>query len=147
MPRLATRPARLSVLVVDDYVEAADSLADLLAAWGHEARVAYSAAAASLSAAADPPDAAVIEVRLAAGGGDELVRRLGAASPPPLIVALTGWADEVARRHSAEAGVKLHLVKPAEPAAIRAALDEFARLPAHPHSFPTPDDAPSGVSA
>ena len=53
--------------------------------------------------------------------GDEVCRRL--RRMPELagarVVAVTGWGQEADRRRSADAGFDHHLVKPADPDAIR----------------------------
>jgi CheY-like chemotaxis protein len=58
--------------------------------------------------------------------GHELARRLrdepgGAAV---VIIALTGWGQDVDRRRSAEAGFDHHLTKPADPEALRKLLSQ-----------------------
>ena len=63
----------LSVLVVDAYRDAADSLTELLRLHGHGVQTAYHPAAAL---AADPPDVVILELRLPGTDGWELVRRM-----------------------------------------------------------------------
>jgi len=58
----------VKVLVVDDYAEVADSLAELLRAYGHEVDTAYSGCAAVAKGASWTPDLIMIDIRL---GGDD----------------------------------------------------------------------------
>jgi PAS domain S-box-containing protein len=122
-PVLAS-PASVKVLVVDDNIDAADSLAMLLRLQGHAARVALDGSAALNLAAADPPDVAFLDLGMPGMDGYELARRF--REDPILrrvrLVALTGWGQEQDRRRTKEAGFDLHLVKPAEPEAIQHAL-------------------------
>src|SRR5687767_2424354 len=86
--RPPTRP--LTVLVVDGYTDAADSLVALLALEGFAARAARSGGDAVAAAAAVPPDVVILEPRTP-GGGWGLTPRLGGkvAGKRPLMVAFT----------------------------------------------------------
>jgi CheY-like chemotaxis protein len=123
----------LTVLLVDDSPDAADTTAALLALDGFAVRTAYNGADALRQAAAAPPDVAVLDVRIPGPDGCEVARRLaGCRTRPPLLVAVTagGTADD--RRRTAAAGFHLHLVKPVDPAVLRAVVRRFARLTAPP---------------
>jgi signal transduction histidine kinase/methanogenic corrinoid protein MtbC1/CheY-like chemotaxis protein len=104
------------VLLVDDNVDAAESLAMLLRLRGHEVAVAYDGPAALRAAEARRPEVALLDIGLPSMDGYELARRL---RPQPglgrtVLVALTGWGQEEDRRRSAEAGFDHHLVKPVD---------------------------------
>jgi CheY-like chemotaxis protein len=118
-PVAATAPRRL--LVVDDNVDAAESLAVLLRLAGHEVRVACDGPAALAAAQADPPEMVVLDLGMPGMDGFEVARRLRAlpGSKDTLLVALTGWAQEDDRRRCAEAGFDGHLPKPVEWDALR----------------------------
>ena len=120
----------LTVLVVDDSRDAADSLGDLLSLYGYQARVAYGGEDALRLAAAEPPDAVVLDLAMPGMDGWELARRLRDMSrwKRPLLIAVSGYGDGVARRGSDDAGLDLHLVKPVEPAVIVGVLKRFARV-------------------
>jgi DNA-binding response OmpR family regulator len=128
----------LSVLVVDGHEDAAASLAEVLRLYGHDVRVAGTARAALRAAAEAPPDVVVLEPRLPDLDGWELALRLRerASVPPPLVVAVSGTGGPEARRRSAEAGIHLHLVKPADPEVLRGVLARFARVVAPAGRFP-----------
>src|SRR4051812_50044073 len=98
----------LSVLVVDDLADAAESLASVLALCGFLARTAATAAAALVLAAADPPDAAVFELRLPDLDGCELARRLAgpALGRRPLLGAGAGGGAGAGRRRARGGGAR-----------------------------------------
>jgi CheY-like chemotaxis protein len=116
-------PPALRVLVVDDNVDAADSLAMLLRLPGHEARVAYDGPAAVALAQSFRPALVLLDLGMPGMSGAEVARRLrqlpGAGRL--LVVCVSGFGDEQARRLSAEAGCDRHLLKPVD-------LDELQRL-------------------
>jgi two-component system, chemotaxis family, CheB/CheR fusion protein len=105
---------RRRVLVVDDNVDAANSLAMLLSAAGHDARAAYNGPEALDHVAASPPEVVFLDIGLPGMDGFEVARRLrsGAKSPPLLLVALTGYGQPEDRESTRRAGFDRHLVKP-----------------------------------
>jgi two-component system OmpR family response regulator len=119
----------LSVLVVDDVEDTANSLATLLALKGYASRPAVSAQEALLAAAADQPDVVILDLKMPGMDGWELARRLRdqATGKQPLLVAVSGCWTEEDRLRSADAGIDLHLVKPVEPAVLVGLLKRFTR--------------------
>jgi CheY-like chemotaxis protein len=115
-------PETHSVLVVDDDRDGADTLALLLHDYGLDARPAYSArGAGQLVLDGFRPDAVVVDVGLPEVDGYAVARDLCAAlARRPLLVALTGYQDLDDR--SRREGFDHHFLKPAEPAALVAAL-------------------------
>jgi two-component system CheB/CheR fusion protein len=130
-----TSPRR-RILVVDDNVDAAGSLAVLLRLEGHEVRVANDGPAALAAALAEPPEMVVLDLGMPGMDGFEVARRLRAqpGSKETLLVALTGWAQEEGRRRCHEAGFDGHLPKPVEWDALRQFL-------AHPRLLRRPPSA------
>jgi CheY-like chemotaxis protein len=59
--------------------------------------------------------------------GYEVARRVGEAKLPkrPLLIAVSGHGEDTDRRHSREAGIDLHLVKPADPELLIKLLRRF----------------------
>ena len=113
----AGRPAAvgcLRVLLVDDNVDGADSLATLVRLAGHEARVAHDGPAALEAAAAFRPQVVVLDIGLPGLTGYEVARRLRA--DPDLsgasLVAVTGYGRDEDRERARQAGFDHHLVKP-----------------------------------
>jgi signal transduction histidine kinase/ActR/RegA family two-component response regulator len=109
--------ARLRVLVVDDNVDAAESLAMLLELDGHQTRIAHTGESAVDVALGFVPDAAFIDIGLPGLNGYEVAQRLRADASMHealLLVALTGWGSDEDRRRAQGAGFDLHLVKPVD---------------------------------
>jgi CheY-like chemotaxis protein len=109
----STRP--LSVLVVDDVPDAADTLATLVTLCGHPARAAHGGREALALAAAEPPDLAVIDLVMPGVDGFAVARALRESASPPLLVALTGHEAEDMRRRADDAGFGAFLLKPLDP--------------------------------
>jgi DNA-binding response OmpR family regulator len=85
---------RKRILVVDDDVDVADTLCDLLDAFGFEARAAYDGMSALSAASHFHPDVAVLDLRLPDLPGDEVCRLLRARHATPIeIIALTGTSN------------------------------------------------------
>jgi CheY-like chemotaxis protein len=120
----AERPAVRKVLVVDDNIDAADSLAVLLRLEGQDVQVAYEGPAALARAVADPPALAFLDLGMPKMDGYELARAFRAhpALKDTMLVAVTGWGQPEDRRRTTAAGFDFHLVKPVEPAAMRGLL-------------------------
>jgi PAS domain S-box-containing protein len=119
-PALARPPSR-RVLVVDDNVDAAESLALLLRAVGHEVRTAHDGLEALREAEAHRPEVVLLDIGLPRLDGYEVARRLRQQEGlrGALVVALTGYGQEEDRRRAAAAGFDVHLVKPADPATVQ----------------------------
>lgn len=111
----AAASASRRVLVVDDNVDAADSLGLLLAGSGHEIRVVHSGQAAIAAAQAFRPDLVFLDIGLPDLTGYEVAAAMRKADGNGMrIVALTGWGNEEARERSAASGFDLHLTKPVQ---------------------------------
>jgi CheY-like chemotaxis protein len=112
------------ILVVDDNVDAAESLALLLRLKDHDVRVAHDGPAALASVEADPPDLVFLDIGMPVMSGYDVAQRL--RQRPGLkslvLVAMTGWGQEEDRRRSLDAGFDHHLVKPVEPDALHQLL-------------------------
>jgi PAS domain S-box-containing protein len=117
---------RRRVLVVDDNVDAADSLAMLLRLGGHEVQVAHGGPAALEMVNDYRPEIAFLDIGMPGMDGYEVARRL--REQPGLegavLVALTGWGQDEDKRRSNEAGFNQHLVKPVDPATLEKLLAE-----------------------
>jgi CheY-like chemotaxis protein len=120
-----TPGARLRVLVVDDNVDAAQSLALLLDVLGHEAQVAHDGREALRLARVAPPDLVLLDIGLPGMDGYETCRALRAAGLRARIIAFTGYGGDVDRRRSSDAGFDAHLSKPLEVDKLRSLLDEL----------------------
>ena len=107
------------VLVVDDNVDGAESLATLLKLLGHEVHVAHDGPAALRATADVRPEVVFLDIGLPGMDGYEVARRIRRPGrTEALLVALTGYGQEEDRRRSREAGFDHHLVKPVDPAVL-----------------------------
>ena len=116
IPAAAPSKTFCRVLVVDDNIDAAQTLADLLTMTGHEARLAYDGPGAVAAAVAWCPDVVLLDIGLPGLSGFEVAKRIRreAAHSAMVLVALTGYGQASDRQHSLEAGFDHHLVKPAD---------------------------------
>jgi CheY-like chemotaxis protein len=114
----------LQVLVADDNVDAAATLAALLEIAGHTVRVVHDGAAAVEEAARFQPDLVFLDIGMPLMDGYEAARRLRQlpALDGVMLVALTGWGTEEDRARSRAAGFDRHLLKPALPDDVEAVL-------------------------
>lgn len=118
----ASRVSR-RVLVVEDNLDARETLRTLLSLWGHQVEVAEDGLVGVSKALEIHPDVALVDVGLPGLNGYEVARQvragLGAA---PMLVALSGYGQPEDRRLALEAGFNLHLVKPVSPAELKRLL-------------------------
>lgn len=106
-------PAR-KVLVVDDNIDAAATMALLLETLGHEVLVSHGALHALQQAAAHAPAVLFLDIGLPEMDGYALARRLRALpqTAHSLLVAITGYGQPEDRACALKAGFDHHLVKP-----------------------------------
>jgi len=106
----------LRVLVVDDNVDTATTLAMLVQASGHEVRTAYDGTAVLEAALDYRPNVVLLDIGLPGLNGFEVAKglRLQPALQNVVLVAMTGYGQESDRHRSREAGFDHHLVKPAD---------------------------------
>jgi len=127
-PEKVAAGAGVRVLIVDDNVDAARSLALMLRCEGHDVAVAHEGCAALEAACYRPPEVIFLDLGLPGMDGYEVARALRRAGlSEVLLVALTGYGQEEDRRRTQEAGFDHHLVKPADSTEIRRLLAERRR--------------------
>ena len=133
VPRMAKpaggKPSRpLRVMVVDDNIDAADTLAAFLEAFGHVVFVAYHADAAIPLARQHAPEVLLLDIGLPDINGHELAKTLRTMpqTANSTFVAVTGYGQAADQQRSREAGFKYHLTKPADAAKIIDLIDEVA---------------------
>jgi signal transduction histidine kinase/CheY-like chemotaxis protein len=124
------QPVRRRILLVDDNVDAAESLRLILELEGHEVRVAHDGATALRAAADFPPEIVLLDIGLPRMDGCEVARRLRERPEmaKALLIAVTGYGQDEDRRRCREAGFNAHLVKPVDLDALRASLVHTASL-------------------
>ncbi|HYD58362.1 MAG TPA: response regulator [Burkholderiales bacterium] len=112
------------VLVVDDNIDSANSIAMLLSHAGHEVKVAHDGLKALELARSARPEFVFLDLGLPKLDGFEVARAL--RREPALagvrIIAVTGYGQESDRAKAIEAGIDQHIVKPADPAFIESLL-------------------------
>jgi signal transduction histidine kinase/ActR/RegA family two-component response regulator len=120
----ASLPPLRRVLVVDDNVDAAQSLAMLLRIMGQDVRTAHDGNAALEVARDFRPEIAFLDIGLPGMSGHELAQliRDEPCCAGALLVAVTGWGQEEDRRRSRAAGFDEHMTKPANPALLAGLL-------------------------
>jgi PAS domain S-box-containing protein len=106
----------LRVLVVDDNIDSADSLAQLLQINGHLTHVEHDGLGAVSAASTYAPQAIFLDIGLPKLNGLEAAKRIRATAcgRKVLLVALSGWGQDEDRRKSKEAGFDHHFVKPVD---------------------------------
>jgi signal transduction histidine kinase len=126
----AVGSVRQRILVVDDNIDAAETMVMLLDLSGHDARAAFGGQQALDVAEDFHPDVVFLDIGLPGMNGYEVARRLQAspATASAKLIALTGWGTEEDIRKSKMAGFHAHLTKPIDPDAVDALLASF--LPA-----------------
>ncbi|KQU76923.1 MULTISPECIES: PAS domain-containing protein [unclassified Rhizobacter] len=121
---VATEPGALRVLVVDDNVDSAVSLAEVLEMGGREVRVAHDGPSALAAAGEFRPQAIVLDIGLPGLTGHEVARLIRAEDWGRTIhlIALSGWGQAEDRQRSREAGFDAHFVKPVDLDELEAVL-------------------------
>lgn len=126
-PAAAARtPFPRRVLVVDDNVDAAESLAEILRDGGYEVATAHDGAAALAKVEEAAFDFVFLDIALPDGlDGYEVARRMRANHRLRhlTLIALTGFGQQEDRRRAVDAGFDHHLVKPVDPDVVRGLLE------------------------
>jgi signal transduction histidine kinase len=111
--RVPDLPSR-RILVVDDNVDAAETLAEMLSVHGHHVRTAHDGLEAVRIAPEFGPDVILLDLGMPNLNGYETASRIRAQAwgRDIALVAVTGWGQPKDRRRTVEAGFDAHLVKP-----------------------------------
>ncbi|GAB3772276.1 hypothetical protein GCM10028796_42610 [Ramlibacter monticola] len=119
--------AACRILVADDNADAAETLALLLEADGHEVMTAGNGVEAIARVRQFAPQVAFLDLEMPVMGGLEAARRIRALPEGGAVklVALTGWGQTSDRERTREAGFDLHLVKPLGAQALQEALAQL----------------------
>ena len=112
------------VLVVEDQVDVAQSLKDLLCLLGQDTHIAYNGPEALQAAKEFKPELIFLDIGLPGMTGYEVARTLRAEenTPKPRLIAVTGWGDEGNISLARDAGFDRHLTKPVDPLEIQQIL-------------------------
>ena len=114
------------VLVVEDNIDAAESMVMLLRGYGHDVAVVNDGREAVQAALAFRPDVILLDIGLPGIDGFTLAKTLRARpeTSAARLIAVSGYGQEKDRARSAEAGFDLHLVKPVDPGKLTAAIED-----------------------
>ena len=115
------------ILVVDDNVDAAETMVMMLQLNGHETSSAHDGPKALAEAEAFRPDIVFLDIGLPGMSGYDVARQFRAhpALRSAHLVALTGWGTEDDKRKCMEAGFDLHLTKPVDPQDVDAVVADW----------------------
>jgi len=119
-----TCPSPLSILVVDDVADSADSLAELLGCHGYAARAAHSGAEALRAADAERPDVVILDLAMPAMDGWELAGLFAVRERAPRLICLSGMDGDTGLPERDP--FSKHLAKPAEIGVLIGELNRHA---------------------
>jgi signal transduction histidine kinase/CheY-like chemotaxis protein len=122
------------ILVADDNIDAADSLALMLRMMGNQVRTVHDGAQAIEEAEAFRPDLVLLDIGMPRVSGYDAARRIRSQrwGARMVLVALTGWGQDEDKRLAREAGFDHHFTKPVSPADLEKLLSELTSGPAPP---------------
>jgi PAS domain S-box-containing protein len=128
---------RRKILIVDDNVDAAATIAKLLTVWGHDVQVVFDGNAAIEAVRTFRPELLLLDIGLPGMSGYDVARQI--RSDPTgkelLIMALTGYGQAEDRQRSHDAGFNFHITKPLGP-------DLLAALVTSPETFAASTEDP-----
>jgi len=129
----ATEASPRRVLVVDDNIDAAETLAMMLEILGQETRQAHDGHRAVAMAAEFQPEVVFMDIGLPGLSGHEAAARIrkDLGLTRAYMVALSGYGTDEDRRKSMYAGFDSHMVKPLDPAALPGILSAADKRRAH----------------
>jgi signal transduction histidine kinase/CheY-like chemotaxis protein len=118
----ARAPAR--ILVVDDNVDAADTLGELLLVHGYQVVTANDGRRALDLARSFHPQLAIVDLGMPVMDGYQVAQELSRSDDRPFLIAVTGYGQEHDRERSRAAGFDRHMIKPVSAAQLLAYIDE-----------------------
>ena len=131
-PDILEAPTPRRILIVEDNVDAASSLATLLRAMGHRVHAAHDGIAAVETIPMLRPEIVILDIGLPEMDGYQVAKHLRETYHRDIVlIALTGYGSEEARRKAEEVGFDHHLIKPVDPVVLQELL-------IHSHSTPQP---------
>lgn len=115
------------ILIADDSHDGADTLAMLLALYGHQTAATYDGREALALAAHFLPEAVILDIDMPVVDGYAAAKLLHLlpAARRPVLVALTAVGGAEALRRAGDAGFDLHLIKPTNARALSDWVEEL----------------------
>jgi len=123
----ADHPGR-RVLIIEDNIDGADSLREVLQLDGHEVAVAYNGPEGLAKARSFRPEVVLCDIGLPGMDGYDVARAFRASQSlkGAFLVALSGYALPDDLQRAREAGFERHIAKPPSIEQIAEVLDDFA---------------------
>jgi CheY-like chemotaxis protein len=111
------------VLVVDDSLDSAETLCELLKIWGHDVRLAHDGPGAVEAAREYRPEVVLLDIGLPGMDGFAVATQLRKEGlGGRMLVALTGYGEQQDKDRAQKAGFDHHLVKPINPDTLQKLL-------------------------
>lgn len=128
LPTASARRDSRRILVVDDNVDAANSLATLLELRGHRVRTCFDGVTAFEAARVARPDVAFIDLNMPHLNGIQLSQQIRAQpwGRSVKLIALTGMGQPEDQARTRAAGFNQHLTKPVGPEELADAIEASA---------------------
>jgi len=119
----------LRILLVEDFADCATMTAAVLRQFGHTMRVVNDGPQALAACRDECPDAVLLDIGLPGMSGYDVAKQLRAecGTATPFIIALTGYGRAADVAQSADAGIDLHLLKPADLYELNAILGRIEK--------------------
>jgi CheY-like chemotaxis protein len=116
-----------SILIVDDSHDSANTLGSLFSAHGYKTHVAYDGEAALEAAKAHLPDVILLDLGMPRLDGVHLARffREDTQLKNKVLIAITGYADEMHRSQCDSAGIDFVFAKPAAWEDLKSTIDRL----------------------
>jgi PAS domain S-box-containing protein len=131
----------LRVLLADDNRDSADGMAKILRFSGYHVITVHDGNEAVEIAKARRPGVILLDIGLPGLDGYQAARQIrqDAKLRDVVLVALSGYGQNLDRRRSADAGFDLHLIKPVDVQQLLTLLeDRFATMPRRQEAYPAP---------
>jgi DNA-binding response OmpR family regulator len=124
---VAAKGAARRILVVEDNIDACDTLAGFLGAEGHTVRCVHDGRDGLAAALEETWDVIICDIGLPGLDGFDLVRSVRAAGGGmhPCAIALSGYGQDEDRERGLEAGFAHYLVKPVSAGSLRVLIAEL----------------------
>jgi len=120
---------RKRLLVVDDDIDFADSLAELLTAEGFDVSIAYDGVQALRLMRDEPFDLTIIDVQMPGKNGVESLVEIRALQPSARVVMMTGYSVPAVLDSAIAAGAHAIVYKPFGFEQLSALMDDAVRIP------------------
>jgi PAS domain S-box-containing protein len=128
-PRTVDIAEQIRVMVVDDNVDAADTLALVLQQMGMEVRTVYDGSTALRTCESFHPQLVLLDIGMPHMNGYDVARAIRTLKTcgNPMIAAVTGWGQDADKERAREAGFDRHFTKPISEDALRELVGLVAR--------------------